>query len=362
MKTILRWIINRFASARHFLLAVAVIILCGTWSPPVLGQTGSELEDETYAGLTIVGEIGKVYSIEYVTALTYPVESDWRCLEYLQLPVSPYLWADKSAPATGNRFYRAMAMEAPTNLVFIPPGTFRMGSPENEEGRCDCEGPQTDVIISRGFWMGKCEVTQGEYEGVMGNNPSWFNGVPHEGAPDYGLDLHRPVERVSWNDAVSYCATLTERERLAGRIAPNSVYRLPTEAEWEYACRGWTSTRFSYGDDSGYTNLTHYAWYYQNSDGQTHPVGQKLPNPWGLHDMHGNVFEWCQDWYGDYPGGIALNPQGPAAGSFRVIRGGYWYDYVVPWYCRSAHRDSFHPYPGNEGLIGFRAVLAPGQP
>ena len=102
------------------------------------------------------------------------------------------------------------------------------------------------------------------------------------------------------------------------------MYRLPTEAEWEYACRGWTSTRFSYGDDPGYTNLTNYAWYGDNSEGQTHPVGQKLPNPWGLYDMHGNVLEWCQDWLATTAGGIVLDPQGPETGSYRVIRGGSW--------------------------------------
>ncbi len=120
---------------------------------------------------------------------------------------------------------------------------------------------------------------------------------------NYGTDLNRPVVQVSWYDATEYCAALTERERLAGRIATNSVYRLPTEAEWEYACRGWTSTRFNYADDPGYTNLTNYAWYNANRGGETHPVGQKLPNPWGLYDMHGNVWEWCQDGFATYPGG-----------------------------------------------------------
>jgi formylglycine-generating enzyme required for sulfatase activity len=114
--------------------------------------------------------------------------------------------------------------------------------------------------------MGKYEVTQGEYLEVMGSNPSHFNGG------DYGADLNRPVEMVSWDDAVAYCAALTERERAAGRIPMSHAFRLPTEAEWEYACRAWTSTRFSYGDDPGYTNLTNYTWYWDNSGGTTHPV------------------------------------------------------------------------------------------
>jgi len=325
----------------------------------VCAQPEAELNIATYAGLTITGEVGKVYSIEYVTDLTEPAQSDWSCLEYLQLPTSPYLWADKSATATGGRFYRAVAMEAPTNMVFIPPGTFRMGSPTNEVDRWHWEGPQTEVTISRGYWMGKYEVTQGEYEAVMRSNPSLYNGV------------RRPVEMVSWDDATAYCAALTERERLAGRIAPNSVYRLSTEAEWEYACRGWTSTRFSYGDDLGLgcTNLTNYAWYWDNSDRQTHPVGQKLPNPWGLYDMHGNVWEWCQDWFGNYAGGIALDPQGPAIpspewGSRRVIRGGSWRSTGCYWgspnYCRSASRGSINLVSRGDDL-GFRVVLAPGQ-
>ena len=150
------------------------------------------------------------------------------------------------------------------------------------------------------------------------------------------------MDTVSWFDATNYCGKLTQRERAAGRISTNSVYRLPTEAEWEYACRAWTSTRFSYGDDPGYTNLTHYAWYDVNSGATTHPVGQKLPNPWGLYDMHGNVAEWCQDWYGPYPGGIALDPQGPATGSTRMGRGGLWFRPAS--YCRSAWRR--RPPPG----------------
>ena len=199
----------------------------------------------------------------------------------------------------------------------------------------------------------------------MGNNPSFFNGVREvwdescqcSTNRDF-TDLTRPVETVSWDDATAYCAAFTQRERVAGRIAPNCVYRLPTEAEWEYACRGWTSTRFSYGDDPEYTDLTNYTWYGDNSEGQTHPVGQKLANPWGLHDMHGNVLEWCQDWYGDYAGGIAVDPRGPDTGSDRVIRGGDWA--ILARGCRSAYRNGRGPDGGGIG-IGFRVVLAPGQ-
>jgi formylglycine-generating enzyme required for sulfatase activity len=320
-----------------------------------VGQPSAELEIQTYAGLTITGEVGKVYSVEYVTDLTNPAESDWWCLEFLQLPASPYLWADESAPATEKRFYRAVAMEAPTNMVFIPPGTFRMGSPTNEVDRRDWEGPQTDVIISRGFWMGKYEVTQGDYLAVLGTNPSSFQ------PPKATADMNRPVESVSWPDAVIYCYVLTERERAALRIPQNCVYRLPTEAEWEYACRAWTSTRFSYGDDPGYTNLTNYAWVRGNSEGQTHPVGQKLPNPWGLYDMHGNVLEWCQDEGGEYPGGVVLDPQPPptAWGTSRATRGGNWR--IPDRTCRCASRSgSYRENDTDE--IGFRVVLAPGQP
>jgi len=337
----------------------------------VCAQPSAELEIQAYASLTISGEVGKVYSIEYVTDLTDPAESAWRCLEYLQLPASPYLWADKSAPATEKRFYRAVAMEAPTNMVFIPPGTFRMGSPMNEVDRWENEGPETAVTISRGFWMGKYEVTQAEYLEVTGINPSWFNGVRlgwdqfgKEIDLDYGVDRTRPVESVSWHDAVAYCAAATERERLAGRISSNIVYRLPTEAEWEYACRAWTSTRFSYGEDLGYTNLTKYAWYFHNSLRQTHPVGQKLPNPWELYDMHGNVYEWCQDDLGDdLPGGVELDPKGPDGSAYPMFRGGSWHDRDVlggPELCRSAGRDGSGP-EFRSGYIGFRVVLASGQ-
>jgi formylglycine-generating enzyme required for sulfatase activity len=142
------------------------------------------------------------------------------------MPATNYLWFDPTAPATGRRFYRAVQTEAPTNLVFIPPGTFRMGSPTNEVDRYDNEGPETSVTISRGFWMGKYEVTQREYLAVMGSNPSAFS--TNNG---FAEDLSLPVEQVTWYDVTNYCGRLTQLSRAAGHIAANSVYRLPTEAE-----------------------------------------------------------------------------------------------------------------------------------
>ncbi len=234
-----------------------------------------------------------------------------------------------------------------TGMVGIPPGTFVLGSPVTEKDRSIWEGPQVTVTLTRAFWMGKCEVTQGEYQAVMGNNPSFFKG-----------DTNLPVESVSWRDATNYCGKLTQQERQAGRLPPGFVYRLPTEAEWEYACRAGTTTRFSYGDDLNYTNLGQYAWYGANSGNTTHPVGQKKPNPWGLNDLHGNVWEWCLDWWKDsLPEGPVTDPKGPSTGSSRVDRGGGFAD--LGGICRSASRDSCAPQNFVYKFLGFRVVLAP---
>jgi formylglycine-generating enzyme required for sulfatase activity len=232
-------------------------------------------------------------------------------------------------------------------MVFIPPNTFTMGSPANELHRDTNEGPQTTVTLSHGFWIGKYEVTQGEYLSVMNTNPSQFQG-----------DLSRPVSSVSWPDATNYCTKLTQRELAAGRIPLGSVYRLPTEAEWECAARAGTTTRFSYGDDPDYSSLTNYAWFSMNAGLGVHPVGQKIPNAWGLYDMEGNVWEWCQDWFGPLPGGAVVDPMGPGsnASGLKVMRGGA-YDYF-PASCRSAARLSFPLSPFlTDSDLGFRVVL-----
>ena len=221
-------------------------------------------------------------------------------------------------------------------FVWIAPGVFQMGSPASEEGRWDYEGPLHEVEISRGFWLGKYEVTQGEWESVMGSNPSYYKG-----------DSRRPVETISWNDVQEFIAKLNG-------AAGSAVYRLPTEAEWEYACRAGTSTRWSFGDDAG--RLGNYAWYRgNNSPSGTKVVGGKLPNDWGLHDMHGNVWEWVQDWFdsGYYNSPPRVDPPGPDTGSNRVARGGDFY--IGAQYVRSANR--IHASPDHRfSRIGVRLV------
>ncbi len=333
---------NFNSSLYHWVIFLVYFVL----EPHASAQTPARLGIQTYAGLTITGAVGTVYSIEHGADFT---QTNWKCLEFFQLPQSPFLWLDKSDSATGQRFYRAAEFPAPTNMVFIPPGTFRMGSSvEENPSTSGWERPQTAVTISRGYWMGQFEVTQAEYQKVMGNNPSYYKGA------------ERPMENVTWQEAVNYCARLTQREQSAGRIPQNSAYRLPTEAEWEYACRAWTSTRFSYGDDPDALALGNYAWYCVNSCEGTQPVGQLLPNPWSLYDIHGNVWEWCLDWWSNsLPGGTVVDPTGPVTGSDRVIRGG-GYPYV-PADCRSASR--FHTPPNMRiPRNGFRVVLTVGKP
>jgi serine/threonine-protein kinase len=221
-------------------------------------------------------------------------------------------------------------------LRLIPAGQFRMGSPPTELGRRDNEGPQHSVRISQPYYFAVHEVTEEQFETVM--KRTVLTGPQH------------PAHSVSWQDAKSFCEKLSamEPERQAGRR-----YRLPTEAEWEYACRAGTQTAFSFGDDP--TELSKHAWFNQNDGGQTHPVGELSPNPWGLFDMHGNLWEFCSDFYesGYYRNSPALDPQGPASGAYCVIRGGARGNPLTE--ARSACRWPNHP-PGPHGNVGFRVV------
>jgi formylglycine-generating enzyme required for sulfatase activity len=254
----------------------------------------------------------------------------------------------------------AQQNSVPDGFVRINGGTFTMGSHANEPERRDSEGPQRQIMVSS-FYMGKYEVTQKEYQEIMGTNPSYFKGD------------NLPVEQVSWFDAVEYCNKRSQKEGLppaytiSGSADNRTVtwnrnangYRLPTEAEWEYACRAGTTTPFNTGNITT-TNQANYNGNYpynNNAKGiyrqKTTDVGSFTPNAWGLYDMHGNVYEWCWDWYGDYTSEAQANPVGAVSGSFRVIRGGSWVSF---WRTlRSANRGFDTPsYRDFDG--GFRLV------
>jgi formylglycine-generating enzyme required for sulfatase activity len=231
-------------------------------------------------------------------------------------------------------------------FVLIPAGTFTMGSPNHEEARKRDEG-QHQVTLTKGFYLSIVPVTQTQWQAVMNSNPSNVKGAD------------RPVEQVSWDDAVAFCRKVKE---LTGHEC-----RLPTEAEWEYACRAGTTTAYSFGDRTkgcgvlgigAQDLLGAHAWYNENSGGQTHPVGRKKPNAWGLYDMHGNVWEWCLDWYDEsYCGNLPRNdPLGAFEGLSRVIRGGGWSGPGAD--CRSARRNRLKPDRGDPN-IGFRVALVP---
>jgi formylglycine-generating enzyme required for sulfatase activity len=219
--------------------------------------------------------------------------------------------------------------------VWIEPGTFFMGSPDSENDRSTGEG-RHQVTLTKRFFLSEAPCTQSQWEAVMGSNPSHFKGTD------------RPVENVSWNEAVEFCRKLTKMHQEAGAMPQGWSWRLPTEAEWEYAARAGTT-------GSRYGELNAIAWHTDNSGGETHPVKQKAANVWGLYDMMGNVWEWCGDWYGEYPTGSVTNPTGPSSGSDRAFRGGGWY--FGARNCRSASRCRDEP-----GLRcahrGFRSVLS----
>jgi formylglycine-generating enzyme required for sulfatase activity len=238
------------------------------------------------------------------------------------------------AKAETNRVITDLKLE----LIWVNPGSFVMGSSSEEGDRNKAEGPQTKVTLTKGFWLGKTEVTQGQYEAIAGENPSAFKSV----------GTNAPVERVSWIDAMAFCEKLNARERAAGRLPDGYAYTLPTEAQWEYVYRGGTTSEYP-----GYVESM--AWIAGNSGETTHLVAQKSPSAWGFYDMAGNVMEWTYDWYGNYPGGAVTDPVGPERGYYRTGRGGSWRTELRV--CRSAARSG-----GSEGrqdyTIGFRLALS----
>ncbi len=224
---------------------------------------------------------------------------------------------------------------ASIEMVWIEPGTFLMGSPSSEEGR-DSDEAQHKVTINQGFYLGKYEITQAQWEAVMGFNLSALEGANH------------PVEQVSWEDVEVFISELN-------LSAGSEVYRLPTEAEWEYACRAGTSARWSFGEDE--SQLGEYAWYRGNNSPEgTKAVGQKKSNPWGLYDMYGNVWEWCQDWKGRYSFSRLADPTGPVTDSYRVVRGGAFSFYAQ--FARSAYR-SGRPPSARHYDLGMRLLRTP---
>ena len=224
---------------------------------------------------------------------------------------------------------------AKLEMILIRPGSFMMGSDKGDPE----EKPVHKVKITKPFYMGKFEVTQAQYQAVMGSNPSNFKG---EG--------NLPIETVSWDDCRKFLKKLNEK-------IPGKDFRLPTEAEWEFACRAGSTTEYCFGDDESI--LEQYAWYSKNSESKTHPVGGKKPNAWGLYDMHGNVWEWCNDYFGDkyYESSPAEDPKGADSGAVRILRGGSWYT-IFPRFCRSAFRGRLGPTFRHDFDNGFRVLCS----
>jgi formylglycine-generating enzyme required for sulfatase activity len=217
-------------------------------------------------------------------------------------------------------------------FVWIPPGTFMMGSPKDEKDRKDAE-TQHKVTLTKGFYMGVHLVTKEQWQAVMGELP----------VQDRPKKKNLPVEKVSWEDCQEFIKKLREKDKMP--------YRLPTEAEWEYACRAGTTTAYSFGDSLSTKQANFGKFKKGASPLNTTPVGQYPANAWGLHDMHGNVWEWCQDWYGEYPKNEVVDPQGHESGSARVLRGGSFTN--IPQFLRSATRHELVP-TGRDQVIGFR--------
>lgn len=257
-------------------------------------------------------------------------EAERKERERLAAEVRAKLLRQLQSGAVGSKFDLPLSTSVSAELCFIPSGSFMMGSPSGEEERASDER-QVKVTLSQPFWLAKTEVTQAQWEAVMGSNPSDFKGE------------QLPVECVSWDDAQAFITKLNEKQ-----ILPQGwKFALPTEAQWEYACRAGEKGPYSSDD------LDKLGWYDGNSEKKTHEVGQKKPNAWGLYDMHGNVWEWCADWYEDtLQGGV--DPHGPSFGDGRVDRGGSWSYFASG--CRATFRS--RDYPGiHYHALGLRLAI-----
>jgi sulfatase modifying factor 1 len=288
----------------------------------------------------------------------------WPCLGTVMVALAVVTWllAARNAPAqapeaTSKKLAAGTraGQECDSNglkmkFCWCPAGKFTMGSPKDEKGRFDDED-QISVTLSRGYWLGKFEVTQREWERLMGTTLREQRDKANKSFSLYGEGANYPMYYVNHEEATEFCRKLSDQERRAGRLPADWEYRLPTEAQWEYACRAGEKARFTFGDDE--SELEKYAWYLKNSDNATHEVGQNRGNSWGLHDMHGNVCEWCRDWYAkDLPGGTDSDV--PEGASRRVLRGGCWSNGGK--HCRSANRDWDAPGDRYDDY-GFRVAL-----
>lgn len=326
----------------------------------MFAQTSPALSVQVIGGtaqLTVAGDVGSPCQIQYTSA--FGDTNQWLPLVNATLLSASSQVVDPT-PLGSSRYYRTISL-VPSNMVWVSAGSYTMGSPTNEVQRNTNE-LQHLVTLTKGFYIGKYLVTQGSYRSLMNTNPSYFNTNN-----SFTLDLTRPVEQVTWFDASNYCFQLTQQERNGGRIFTNWAYRLPTESEWEYACRAGTTNAFCYGNDlhSGMANFDGEYEYISgtgtvfNASGivlnRTSSVGSYQPNNWGLFDTVGNVWEWCQDWFTNYPAGPVTDPLGPLSGTARVFRGGALN--ATGRSCRSAFRNSYNPSSGFN-TVGFRVVLS----
>lgn len=336
---LLAYILTRIDAPGPAWFAVAVLAVSDRvfgalgFVPPVVSWAiaGFLLGGLTYLAVWELREINRPYlrygllAAPWLIVLTIP--GAWSMLDIHVSRPAVIQRADETFQAGDVRSFQGI------EFVWIPAGQFRMGSPSTEPDRRPDESAHM-ATLSHGFWMGRYEVTRSQWYAVMKNPPETY---------DEDAEGRLPMTGVTWTECQAFIAALNR-----GR---NGGFRLPTEAEWEYACRAGGTDAYSCGGDSAC--LAEHAWYSRNSEGRVHPVGQKAPNPWGLFDMHGNVWEWCRDFYGEYPERRAINPEGPPTGQHPVLRGGSWFS--PPEDCRAARRFVFVPgYFTDRTILGFR--------